>query len=95
MAAFSDAAGHSTDNDLKACAERQYTNQEFREKTAKYTYHPPFTKEGLLHRELFEGLYPGQAAMIPDYRMSNKTRPGCDVDDPSAQVPSNYGNREK
>ena len=40
---------------------------------------------------MFESFYPGQAAMIPDYWMPNKTWPGCNVDDPSARVLSNYG----
>ena len=43
------------------------------------------------HRELFEKYYPGQARMIRDFWMPNKTWPGCDVDDPSARVLSNYG----
>ena len=90
-AAFSDAVGHSMVNDLKALAERTYTDKEFAEKAAKYDYCRPFTKESLLYRELFEQFYPGQAHMIPDYWMPNKTWPGCDVDDPSARVLSNYG----
>ena len=90
-AAFSDAVGHSMVNDLKALAERTYTDKEFAEKASKYDYCRPFTKESLLYRELFEQFYPGQAAMIPDYWMPNKSWPGCDVDDPSARVLSNYG----
>ena len=61
-------------------------------KAAKYTYRPPFTKESLLYRELFEEFYPGQARMIPDFWMPNKTWPGlAEVNDPSARVLSNYG----
>ena len=90
-AAFSDAVGHSMVNDLKALAERTYTDKEFLEKAAKYDYCRPFTKESLLYRELFEQYYPGQARMIPDFWMPNKAWPGCNVDDPSARVLSNYG----
>ncbi len=90
-AAFSDAVGHSMVDDLKAYAEQKYTDEEFRRKAAQYDYCPPFTKESLLYRELFEKYYPGQARMIPDYWMPNKTWPGCNVDDPSARVLSNYG----
>ena len=90
-AAFSDAVGHSMVDDLKAYAERTYTDEEFAEKAAKYDYCRPFTKESLLYRELFEQYYPGQAHMIPDFWMPNKTWPGCNVDDPSARVLSNYG----
>ncbi|MBQ9326984.1 MAG: asparagine synthase B [Solobacterium sp.] len=90
-AAFSDAVGHSLVDDLKAYAETKYTDEEFKERCSSYTYCPPFTKESLLYRELFESCYPHQAAMIPDFWMPNKTWPGCDVDDPSARVLSNYG----
>ena len=94
-AAFSDAVGHSMVNDLKNFAERTYTDKEFAEKSAKYDYCPPFTKESLLYRELFEQFYPGQSHMIPDFWMPNKTWPGCDVDDPSARVLANYGDSGK
>ena len=90
-AAFSDAVGHSMVNDLKALAERTYTDKEFEEKASKYDYCRPFTKESLLYRELFEQYYPGQAHMIPGFWMPNKAWPGCDVDDPSARVLANYG----
>ena len=90
-AAFSDAVGHSMVDDLKAYAEKTYTDEEFVEKAAKYDYCRPFTKESLLYRELFEQFYPGQAHMIPDFWMPNKTWPGCNVNDPSARVLSNYG----
>ena len=90
-AAFSDAVGHSMVSDLKALAEGTYTDQEFRDKAAKYDYCRPFTKESLMYRELFEQYYPGQARMIVDFWMPNRSWPGCDVDDPSARVLSNYG----
>lgn len=90
-AAFSDAVGHSMVDDLKAYAESCYTDAEFAKKCRQYTYVPPFTKESLLYRELFEKYYPGQARMIPDFWMPNKNWEGCDVDDPSARVLSNYG----
>ncbi|MDO4866632.1 MAG: asparagine synthase B [Clostridia bacterium] len=90
-AAFSDAVGHSMVSDLKTLAERTYTDAEFAERAAKYDYCHPFTKESLLYRELFEQYYPGQARMIADFWMPNRTWPGCDVDDPSARVLSNYG----
>jgi len=91
-AAFSDAVGHSMVDDLKEYAESRYTDAEFEEKRRQYDYCPPFTKESLLYREIFEKHYPGQARMIKDFWMPNKTWPGCDVDDPSARVLANYGN---
>ena len=91
-AAFSDAVGHSMVGDLKALAERTYSDEAFEEGVRKYEeYCKPFTKESLLYRELFETDYPGQERMIVDYWMPNKTWPGCNVDDPSARVLSNYG----
>ena len=90
-AAFSDAVGHSMVDDLKEYAATKYTDAEFEEKRRQYDYCPPFTKESLLYRELFEKHYPGQARMIKDFWMPNRTWPGCDVDDPSARVLSNYG----
>ncbi|MBQ3292297.1 MAG: asparagine synthase B [Mogibacterium sp.] len=90
-AAFSDAVGHSMVDDLKEFAESQYTDEEFRSGCSKYSYARPFTKESLLYREIFEKYYPGQAEMIIDFWMPNKKWDGCDVDDPSARVLSNYG----
>ena len=90
-AAFSDAVGHSMVDDLKAYAEEQYTDEEFSLLRRKYDYAMPFTKESLLYRELFERYYPGQAAMVKDFWMPNKTWEGCNVSDPSARVLANYG----
>ncbi|MDY3282551.1 asparagine synthase B [Dysosmobacter sp.] len=94
-AAFSDAVGHSLVDDLKDYAEQYYTNAEFEAKKAKYDYAQPFTKESLLYREIFEKYYPGQAQMIAGFWMPNKEWEGCDVDDPSARVLSNYGDSGK
>jgi len=90
-AAFSDAVGHSMVDYLKAYAEEKYTDEEFKEKIKKYTHAAPFTKESLLYRELFEEYYPGQAHMIADFWMPNKSWEGCNVNDPSARVLANYG----
>jgi len=90
-AAFSDAVGHSMVDDIKAFAETAYTNEEFHTKRLLYKYGAPFTKESLLYREIFEKYYPGQAEMIKDYWMPNKSWKGCNVNDPSARVLSNYG----
>ena len=94
-AAFSDAVGHSMVDDLKEYAERMYTDEEYEEKRRTYKYAMPFTKESLLYREIFEKYYPGQAEMIVDFWMPNKEWEGCDVNDPSARVLSNYGDSGK
>ena len=90
-AAFSDAVGHSMVDDLKAYAETVYSDEAFREGCARWAYRPPFTKESLLYRDIFEKHYPGQAEMIADFWMPNPDWEGCRVSDPSARVLSNYG----
>ena len=90
-AAFSDAVGHSLVDDLKEYAESLYTDTDFAEKCKKYDFATPFTKESLLYRDLFEKYYPGQARMVDDFWMPNKSWEGCNVNDPSARVLSNYG----
>lgn len=94
-AAFSDAVGHSMVDYLKEYAESLYTDEEFKEKCKKYTHAAPFTKESLLYREIFEKYYPGQGEMIKDFWMPNKSWEGCNVNDPSARVLSNYGDSGK
>ena len=90
-AAFSDAVGHSMRRDLMDYAESRYTDEEYETKRQGYTHAMPFTKESLLYREIFEKYYPGQAQMVADFWMPNKSWEGCDVNDPSASVLSNYG----
>lgn len=90
-AAFSDAVGHSMVDYLKEAAASRYTDEEFEEKCKRYQHAQPFTKESLYYRELFESHYSGQAHMIADFWMPNKSWEGCNVNDPSARVLSNYG----
>ena len=94
-AAFSDAVGHSMVDYLKAYAEEKYSDEDYEKGIAKYDFSKPFTKESLLYRDLFEEYYPGQAHMIVDFWMPNKSWENCDVDDPSARVLKNYGDSGK
>ncbi|MBQ8960770.1 MAG: asparagine synthase B [Ruminococcus sp.] len=94
-AAFSDAVGHSMVDHLKEYAEGCYTDEEFRERCQRFSHARPFTKESLLYREIFEKFYPGNSEMIVDFWMPNKDWEGCNVDDPSARVLSNYGESGK
>ena len=94
-AAFSDAVGHSMVDYLKEYAEGTYSDEEFESLCMKYAYARPFTKESLLYREIFERYYPGQAEMVVDFWMPNKEWEGCDVNEPSARVLSNYGDSGK
>ncbi len=94
-AAFSDAVGHSMVDHLKEYAESYYSDEAFTERKALYTFAQPFTKESLLYREIFEEYYPGNAEMVIDFWMPNKSWEGCDVNDPSARVLKNYGDSGK
>ena len=69
--------------------------KEYEDGVKKYTYCPPFTKESLLYRDIFESYYPGLDSLIVDYWMPNKSWEGCNVNDPSARVLSNYGDSGK
>ncbi|MBE5836678.1 asparagine synthase B [Butyrivibrio sp.] len=90
-AAFSDAVGHSLRDDLMEYADEKYTYAEYEGLRKKYIHAKPFTKESLLYREIFEKYYPGQSDMVIDFWMPNKNWEGCNVNDPSARVLSNYG----
>ena len=90
-AAFSDAVGHSMVDYLKEYAESVYTDEEYEAGCMRYSHARPFTKESLLYRDIFEKYYPGQGEMIIDFWMPNKEWEGCNVNDPSARVLSNYG----
>ncbi|MBQ7714451.1 MAG: asparagine synthase B [Clostridia bacterium] len=94
-AAFSDAVGHSMVDYLKDYANGKYTDEEYETLRMKYGHARPFTKESLLYREIFEKYYPGQSEMVVDFWMPNKSWEGCNVNDPSARVLSNYGDSGK
>ncbi|MCR5601593.1 MAG: asparagine synthase B [Ruminococcus sp.] len=94
-AAFSDAVGHSMVDYLKEYAESCYSDEEFELKCTNYSHAKPFTKESLLYREIFEKYYKNNSEMIVDFWMPNKNWEGCNVNDPSARVLSNYGESGK
>lgn len=94
-AAFSDAVGHSLADYLKEDAQSKYSDEAFKEGIKKYKWCPPFTKESLLYRDLFEKDYKGLDSLIAAYWMPNKSWKGCDVNDPSARYLSNYGDSAK
>ena len=94
-AAFSDAVGHSMVDYLKEYAESYYSDEEYELLCTKYTHAKPFTKESLLYREVFERYHPGNSEMVVDFWMPNKEWEGCNVNDPSARVLSNYGESGK
>ena len=85
----------SCKNAFTTYAESLYTDEQLEQKRKQYQHAQPFTKESLLYREIFETCYPGQSQMIVDFWMPNKSWEGCNVDDPSARVLSNYGDSGK
>ncbi len=94
-AAFSDAVGHSMVDYLKEYAESVYTDQEMETLSEKYTYARPFTKESLLYREIFEKILSGAGGNDRRILDAEQRVGGCDVNDPSARVLSNYGESGK
>ena len=90
-AAFSDAVGHSLKDVLAEYAESVYSDAAYEEGIRRYEHARPFTKESLLYRDIFEKYYPGQSGMVADFWMPNRSWEGCNVNDPSARVLSNYG----
>lgn len=94
-AAFSDAVGHSLVDHIKAYAKEKYSEKDLDDAKDKYPYKTPFTKESLLYRDIFTEHFGDRADLIIDFWMPNKEWEGCDVDDPSARVLSNYGDSGK
>lgn len=93
-AAFSDAVGHSLVDHLKALAEEKYTDEAFQQK--KMLFKPtPISKESLMYREIFDIHYPNHSHLLTNYWMPNTDWEGCQVNDPSARVLTNYGNSGK
>lgn len=94
-AAFSDAVGHSMVDYLKELAEEKYSDEDVLKAKDKYPYCPPFTKESLMYRDIFESYFSGNGKWIKDFWMPNKNWENCDVNDPSARVLKNYGDSGK
>lgn len=90
-AAFSDAVGHSLVECIKSYVEKNISDAEFQEKSKKYEYVTPISKESLYYREVFAKHYEKIEKSIPDFWMPNKTWENCNVNDPSARVLPNYG----
>jgi asparagine synthase (glutamine-hydrolysing) len=83
-------------DDLKAYAEARYTDGEFEEPCAAATTTArPSPRRACSTGNCSSSYYPGQARMIPDFWMPNRSWEGCNVTDPSARVLSNYGESGK
>ena len=93
--AFACAKAHTKTPLSLCCLLYTSTDEAFERGRKSYTHAQPFTKESLLYRDIFEKYYPGQSQMVVDFWMPNKEWEGCDVDDPSARVLSNYGDSGK
>jgi asparagine synthase (glutamine-hydrolysing) len=90
-AAFSDAVGHSMVDEIKSYIDSIIEEEIYSLEKEKYEYIKPISKEAFYYRELFESIYPKREKLLVDFWMPNKEWEGCDVDDPSARVLSNYG----
>ena len=91
-AAFSDAVGHSSVDYLKEMAEKMYSDSDFKFRSSRYSFNKPFSKEALMYREIFDGIYTmKREKLIKAYWMPNKEWENCDVNDPSARELPNYG----
>lgn len=90
-AAFSDAVGHGLVEQLKAYAERKYSDEDVQRAAQRYAYKSPISKEALLYRNLFEQHFPERAGWIPDFWLPNQSWQHCNVTDPSARLLPNYG----
>lgn len=61
--------------------EELYTDEEYEEKSSKYGCNPPYDKESLWYREIFENIYPNRGNVIPYFWK----HPFCTESDPSAR----------
>ena len=77
-------------DELKAFADKKYSDKDLEAAKAKYPYCTPHTKEALWYRDLFEEFYAGNEKVIPSFWMPNNAWVGDDITDPSARYLSNY-----
>ncbi len=59
---FSDGVGYSWIDSLKALAEGEISDEQFRQARFRFGYHTPATKEAYLYRSMFESHFPGESA---------------------------------
>ena len=81
--AFSDGVSNEENPSYKIIQdfiESKYSDQEFIEKSKKYIHNPPYDKESLYYREIFENYYPNKDNLIPYFWK----QPFMDQKDPSA-----------
>lgn len=81
--AFSDGVSNEENPAYKMIQdfmENKYSNQEFEEKRKQYVINPPYDKESLYYREIFESYYENKGSVIPYFWK----QPFMTNDDPSA-----------
>lgn len=59
---FSDGVGYSWIDSLRAKAEDRVTDQQFTNRSRRFPFNTPATKEAYVYREIFEAHYPGESA---------------------------------
>ena len=81
--AFSDGVGSNENpwhQTLKDYMDKKYSNDEFNQLKKKYIINPPYDKESLYYREIFESYYPNKDNTIPYFWK----QPFMNDEDPSA-----------
>jgi len=93
--AFSDGVGcaeNPWNQTIKNHMDKKYTDNEFKELCKKYIINPPYDKESLYYREIFESYYPNKDTTIPYFWK----QPFMNEQDPSAwQAENNLLNKDK
>lgn len=93
--AFSDGVGcaeNPWNQTIKNHMDKKYTDKEFNELCKKYIINPPYDKESLYYREIFESYYPNKDTTIPYFWK----QPFMNEQDPSAwQAENNLLNKDK
>lgn len=59
---FSDGVGYGWINSLKAMSEKQITDAQMKNAGFRFAFNTPTTKEAYFYREIFDSLFPGEAA---------------------------------
>lgn len=58
---FSDGVGYSWINGLRDLVEKTISDEVFQHAGKRFPYHPPFTKEMYLFRNIFESFFPTES----------------------------------
>lgn len=83
--AFSDACGYNWIPMLQAHCETLVSDEDFAQRTLRFPYLPPPTKEAYYYRQTFEHFYPDQQTLVPHYWLPQWV-PNNKLGEPSAKI---------